>query len=260
MPDLLTVFPNYLSDDSIFQKMVPLDAPWNAQIAFDMDDAYFSMYSGLKPASKFTMMHFTKNGFVDSSRIAHLLLDFYGTQWKRLWDAYTIEYNPIDNYNIKENIQRNATNDRTINQKTENSSSSTGSNSLEHGENIDTTDDSNSFTFAFNDSTKTPTGTVNDTGTEAHSGTDTTTTESSSSGSGTEETTDNDVEAETIERTRTGNVGQNSYQELMRQEFELWRWNFFTQVFEDVDKFLALSVYDVCQSSVNQTGNNITTN
>lgn len=94
------------------------------------------------------------------------------------------------------------------------------------------------------------------TGSEIESGTDTTTV----TGSDSQTTTAKDVRADTggettkdnlsvdenISRTRSGNIGQNTYQELLRQQFELWKWNFFWQVFEDCDKFLCLSIFDIC--------------
>lgn len=47
---------------------------------------------------------------------------------------------------------------------------------------------------------------------------------------------------EEIKRNKGGNLGGEAVQDLLKKEFELWRWSFFTQVFEDVDKYLALSV------------------
>lgn len=250
--NLITYFPNYLTTESLFSQMSVLGAPWSAEIGQDMDDAYFTMYSGLKPASKFVVLH-TINGVANALTIARIVLSIYKTSWQRLWDAYSTQYNPIDNYNIKEDISRNKTSDRTIDRSTSDKNISSGTDSTDYGQTIETTATSDNYTFAFNDTTRTPTGAVDETGSEEHSGTDTNTSDSTSTNTGTEATTDNLGEDETISRTRTGNVGQNSYQELLRQEFELWRWNFFTQVFEDTDKFLTLSVYNLCPSSVNKT-------
>ena len=47
-------------------------------------------------------------------------------------------------------------------------------------------------------------------------------------------------------RKRTGITGLFTRQRLVEQEREAWQWDFFESVFSDVDKVLALSVYDPC--------------
>lgn len=93
------------------------------------------------------------------------------------------------------------------------------------------------------DTDSTVSNTRKDTGTVENVGKTTSSTDT------TDKTVSSDEEVENITRERTGNVGQNSYQELLRQEFNLWRWNFFTQVFEDCDKYLALSIFNMCNFS-----------
>lgn len=296
-------FPNYLSTDSLFTKMAQLGAPWSQEVGQDMDDAYFTMYSGIKNPSEFVLLHLNPDSYIANSlTIARILYGIYGSNWTKLWEAFKTKYTPIDNYNIQETVNTTRKSDRTVNRTndftstvdgtetqtseqdgTQNISGSTsatstvdsnGTSALEHGEQIQKNVESDSYTYGFNSSEKVPTDVQIENGTDTHSGTDTTTTtdHSVTETSGTsktdttdhttgtidtskkdirtdktiEDTTDNTDGTEDIQRTRQGNVGQNSYQELLRQEFELWRWNFFTQVFEDVDKFLVLSVYSSC--------------
>lgn len=296
-------FPNYLSDDSIFTKMATLGAPWTSEIGQDMDDAYFTMYSGIKNPSEFVTLHLNPGSEVANSlTIARILYGIYGDNWTKLWEAFKTKYIPIDNYNVQETVSTTRTSDRTVNRTndltstvdgtetqtseqdgtqgiTGNTSSNTttdsnGTSSLEHGEKIEREAEADDYTYGFNSADKVPTGVRIETGIDTHSGTDTTTTSdhstSETTGTSKTDTTDHatgtidtvtkDVRTdktvddtldttegkEDIQRTRQGNIGQNSYQDLLRQEFELWRWNFFTQVFEDVDKFLVLSVYSSC--------------
>lgn len=367
--NLLEYFPNYLSTDSLFTKMSQLGAPWSQDIGQDMDDAYFTMYSGIKNPSKFVLLHLNPDEeTANSLTIARILYGINGDNWTKLWEAFKTKYVPIDNYNLEESITTTSTSDRTINRtndltstvdgteketsqidgtnSTDGSTSSTGTvdsngtsalqhgeqiitdgaqnvtgknnsnsttdsngtSSLEHGEQITKSAEADTYTYGFNSAEKVPTAVQIETGSDTHSGTDTTTTtdhttsgtiattdttttnkvtethsgtdtttttdhsttessgtsksDTTTSSTGTidtvtnqtradktaEDTTDNTTGSEDIKRTRQGNVGQNSYQELLRQEFELWRWNFFTQVFEDVDKFLVLSVYSSCTS------------
>lgn len=259
---LLRYFPDYRGDNSLFQKMVPLGAPWTDDIARDMDIVYFTMYSGIKNPSGFVKLNST-NDIANSSDIASILFSMYKEPWIRLWNAYTSEYTPLDNYNIKETVDRTETDDRNINKvnkfdsvvdstadMTDTSSNTT---SVEYGQQIDKTAIADEYNYGFNSGEKVPVHSTEETGEEKHSGTDTTTSngtdttdstaKTTTDDSGNETTSDNSDIKENIQRTRQGNVGQNTYQELLSQEFELWKWNFYNQIFEDVDKYLALSVY-----------------
>lgn len=301
---LIDYFPNYLSTNSLFTKMATLGAPWGNDVGQDMDDAYFTMYSGVKNPSQFVLLHLNPDSTTEANSltIARILYGIYGANWTKLWEAFKAEYTPLDTYNLKETVTATRSNDRSImhtnditstldgaesetsqqdgTQSVKGTTSSTattdsnGSNALQHGEEIQRDSEIDSFTYGFNSDVKVPTSVQMDSTTETHSGTDTTTTtdHSTSETSGTsntdttdsltgtvvtttkdtktdkvvEDTTDLNEGKEDIERIRAGNVGQNTYQDLLRQEFELWRWNFFTQVFEDCDKFLVLSTYTHC--------------
>lgn len=294
---LIDYFPNYLSDDSLFTKMSTLGAPWSSEVGQDMDDCYFTMYSGIKQPSDFVKKHLY-NGVANSLTIARIVLGINGKSWKRLWDAYNTEYNPIDNYSINENIirhkvdERNITNDVNAVDKLDQTDSQTinlsdttivngvtdsnGSNdvsstsSLQHGENISTNNESSAFTYGFNSTDAVPTTKQNDVISESHSGTDTTTDTSNStntnkvtSDSTSDTTTDTTSEtkinstknsdvsdvtkdnsdiSETVETNKSG-ISGNTFQELIGKEFELWKWNFYEQVFSTTDKFLTLSIY-----------------
>ena len=242
-------FPKYQSTDSIFSKMQTLGAPWTYEVGQDMDDAYFTFYSGVKTASSFVSDH-ALNGEVNSLTIARILWSIYGPNWTRLWEACQTQYVPIDNYNVKETVDRNLTNNRNIDKTVNVDGTTSGTVKTDYGEQIDTTNGVNSFTFGFNSTSQVPSSTVNETGQEQHSGSDTVTRNGTSTNKTVDATMDDQTEAENTVRVRQGNVGQNSYQELLRQEFELWKWNFFKRVFSDVDEVLALSVYDPC-STVN---------
>lgn len=301
--NLRAYFPNYLSDDALFTKMATLGAPWTSEIGQDMDDAYFTMYSGIKNPSEFVTLHLNPGTEIANSlTIARIIYGIYGDNWTKLWEAFKAKYTPIDNYNVQETVSTTRSSDRTVNRTNDLTSTvdgtekqtteqdgtqgvtgttgantttdSNGTSSLEHGEQIKRDAEADDYTYGFNSAEKVATGVRIETGTDVHSGTDTTTTtdHSTSETSGTsktdtvdhatgtvdiatkdvradkvvDDTLDTSEGREDIQRIRQGNVGQNSYQELLRQEFELWRWNFFTQVFEDVDKFLVLSVYSSC--------------
>lgn len=296
-------FPDYLSTDSLFSKMPTLGAPWTFEIGQDMDDAYFTMYSGIKNPSEFVTLHLNPDSdTANSLTIARILYGINGDNWTKLWEAFRAKYVPIDNFNVQETVTSTRTADRNISRTndlssmvdgtetqtsqqdgTQNISGQTSSNTnsdtngrseLQHGEQIKKDAQADSFTFGFNSDEKVPTAVQIENGTDVHSGTDTTIntehTDTDTSGTSRTDTTDHqtgsvdtvtkDVRAdrevedvldttegkEDIQRTRQGNAGQKSYQELLQEEFELWKWNFFTRVFEDTDRFLCLSVYSDC--------------
>ena len=268
--NLISYFPQYLDAGAIFTQMATLGAPWDAALGKEMDDAYLSMYFGLKTPSKFTVLH-SVDGVASVESIARLLWSMYGQSWKRLWDGYTIQYSPIDNYKVQETMERTQSNDRDINKTTDTNSSVNGTakdttdmsesvnGSIQHGHVVQKTENDTKPLYGFDSQEAVPSEVTSSTGTDTNSGTDTqtnttgttgtvdTVTSNTSVGKITDVTSDTDNETENLQRTKTGNVGQNSFQELLRQEFDLWRWNFFTQVFEDCDKYLVLSVYDPCQ-------------
>lgn len=257
-------FPNYLTTESLFQKMVSLGAPWTLEIGKEMDDAYFTMYSGIKNPSGYVLQHQTDN-LADSQSISSMLWFMHALPWKRLWDAYQTEYNPINNYNLEETIKRDQTTDRNIGrdldftsmldgtQKQTSETNSNGTSALQHGEIITNSDTINMFNHGYNSTEQIPTNDQVENGTQNHTGTDTTTTTDHSTGEvdivstdaredkTAETTSDNTALDESITRNRVGNIGQRSYQDLLRQEFELWKWNFYIRVFQDCDKFLTLS-------------------
>lgn len=269
---LLSIFPNFTTTDSIFQKMVDMGAPWPDKIALSMDTIYFTMYSGLKTISLFTNYNISYNGAVNSQAIAEILWNIYGESWQHLWSDLMATYNPLDNYNLSESISRDRSDDRTIGKNTDITSTVDGtetrtfdgttSNDLLHGESISTNNTANNSTYGFNSASAVPTNTSTQTGTETHSGTDKTTIKDDSTTdvvtkdvqatNTAENTTDNNTITETITRTRSGNMGQNSYQELIQKDIELWKWNFFSQVFDDCDKVLCLSVWDTCTYKFSQ--------
>ena len=54
-----------------------------------------------------------------------------------------------------------------------------------------------------------------------------------------------DEETETL--TRSGNIGVTTTQQMLTSERDLWKWNFFDQIFADLDRELALMFHDPCR-------------
>lgn len=60
------------------------------------------------------------------------------------------------------------------------------------------------------------------------------------------ETKDND-KTEHEEIHRYGNIGVTTTQKLIQEERNLWLWNYFDQIFSDLDRELALAFHDPCR-------------
>ena len=43
--------------------------------------------------------------------------------------------------------------------------------------------------------------------------------------------------------SRHGNIGVTTSQQMINSEIELWQWNFFSEVFKDIDKILTIQTY-----------------
>lgn len=50
--------------------------------------------------------------------------------------------------------------------------------------------------------------------------------------------------------TRSGNIGVTTSQQMIESERSLWRWNFFSVVFSDIDSVLCLDVYEYSECEV----------
>lgn len=162
-----------------------------------------------------------------SQRIAQVLISRFGDNWKKLYSTTTVEYNPVHNYDMTEKVHREA-------KGTENNTNTKNlTDTTEHG----MSNTSNDFIYGFNSSDEQPsnkytsqdggTTTVKNTGTDTDAG--------------------NTTENEDIERTRAGNIGVTTTQNMLEQERRLWDWNFIERMFKDIDSLLVLRIYDGCQ-------------
>lgn len=228
----------------------------------------------------------TENG---RQAIARVLLARYSKPWTRLWNLMKSQYDPLDNFSITEEIDMTShasgqdksngtdtdkgtietdhsgtdTNKSTGTEKTsrtgqntsKDTSTATGSGSASRSGYNST------FPVTVNGQTAANSSTVNHV--EIPNEDNTRTPDL------TDERTlalkDKDTRDITIERNnlverdntqtdkgtrkRTGVSGLISRQRLVEQEREAWQWDFFESVFSDVDKILALSVYDPCVMS-----------
>ena len=73
--------------------------------------------------------------------------------------------------------------------------------------------------------------------------TDTTTNDVITSGTNDSSGTINESGENERNLTRSGNIGVTTSQQMIQSEIELWKWNYFNQVFSDINKIIALDTY-----------------
>ena len=191
--------------------------------------------------------------------------------YKNKWDKYKallkVEYDPIRNYedSLTESIHDATSNvgtenntsqlnititDTLSNQRTDNLQSSSNISS----ENSNTRDGNNSV-YGFNsvNSVNSDESQIIDNGTSQSnattSNTGTQSTEETSTKTGTNSKVDgvskdyNVTTNKTRESKHTGNIGNLTTQQLMKQEIELWKWNFVESILADLKDFLTIPIY-----------------
>lgn len=47
-----------------------------------------------------------------------------------------------------------------------------------------------------------------------------------------------------VETEKRGNIGVTTSQQMLMSEIELWRWKFFEEVFNDLDSYLTIPIYE----------------
>ena len=161
--------------------------------------------------------------------IAKIIISKYLQNWKHLWETNVAVYTPIHNYDMTET--RNLI---TADSMSENGNAN-GQDVTAHGR----TQTEMDYKYGLNTDTDDPKPSDKTHSTE---GGNTTTT---SANSDQRNRVNAGEEQETMRRS--GNIGVTTTQKLIQEERDLWLWNFFDQVFNDLDRELALMFHDPCR-------------
>ncbi len=237
--------------------------PWEADLDLTLDTEYFLNHSGSKFCSPIVKYYFNIGGvYVDSDDcltslakipIGDIIYMKYHVNWERLWETNEVAYSPIHNYDMYEERDLATTEDETA--TTDGTLARSGTESTQYGR-VETvghgrTNEQMSYKYGINTDTNDPkpsdkvTNTEGGTTTTTLSGTDTDTRNLTDTTDETR-TKDNDgTEHEEIHRY--GNIGVTTTQKLLQEERQLWLWNYFDQIFSDLDKELALAFHDPCR-------------
>lgn len=253
------VFPNWMSA-GIFTALNNYNVPWKSTVQpSNLDIAYHGGKSGNKIISPLIERFIDEpSGELSTEnvdKIASMIFTVYGTNWGKLFETLSFDYNPIENYSMIETetgtetdtgtetgtgtIERTGTNAETHTGTDNFTSSSTGNN----------TSTNNNSVFGFNSSdavgsdAQTGTGTMvgNGTNNETRDMTDTETRNTTDTETRNFATSGNRSNNRTL--TRAGNIGITTSQQMIESERELWNWFFYDIVFNNIDAMLTLTIY-----------------
>lgn len=267
---MIDVYSNYPTDGGVFSPMA--NAPWSDTMSgTNLDILYLDGHSGERYCSNFINHRLNDSDVLSSENrtlIANTLLAMFGIQWTRLWATMKpAEYDPLTNYQMQETMEGTENSTRTPDltkgdtgtvqttgqdKRTPNlTKSNTGT--VKNDGSATNTNQSN--LWGFNSSASVPSDMSDGTATnentttgnlsETETGTDTTdhTNTDTYNRSYTETGTDTTAGTSSRKLTRTGNIGTNTFQNLLQQERNIWMYDFFEQVFKDVDSVLTIPIY-----------------
>ncbi len=211
--------------------------------------------------------------------IAGMIYQMFANKWNKLYEIYSVTYNPIHNYSMSEteSVERDVTRSGSDTGTVTKADTGTITDAGNEGGTLTTvtdkettntgtqtnagTNSSEDGVFGFNSSTAvgsdTSAGTNSNTRTDNLASTeDNTVTETRNLTEGNTRTlntsdqetrnlahSDTESDDSARELTREGTTGIYTPQQLLTDEIELWQWNFYKQVFEDIDSILCLEIY-----------------
>lgn len=206
----------------------------------DIDYVYTHAYSKwcafilerLTEMTKTKYPSFTDSGakVLALAQIAMLLINRFSEIWKKKYVAITADYTPTNDY--KENEKVDYTSHGVDNPQT----TTTSKTSTDTTQSTSVTQNAN--TYAFDSISETPTAlntgdqSVNSTGAPDKNYTETTTGGTNTS----------DVNS-TNTITREGKHGSTNYSVLIENELKLREYDFYQEMFKDIDSILTLSIY-----------------
>lgn len=230
MARLIDYFPDWISG-GLFAGEVLDWCPWVDELSQDelrgLDMEYFGNHSGYKMAAplidKIAMRPQDRQighaGTVRMEWLRNILFSMYHYEWTKLWNAWKEIYDPLNNYNMTdgtvEHVNDNGSRDTEVNSNT--STDTTYTNSVKPLN-----------SSAFEDLTKS-TGDMDTTRLKA---------------SNTEGVDIQNDRWRTVDKTRKGNVGTLSYQDMLQKEMDLRKNHFFDIIMADLDRVLTIPYWE----------------
>jgi hypothetical protein len=232
-----------------------------------LDILFYANYGEKNPAPIVLKTVSLVPTLAEVQKLAAMTESLYSVKWTKLKALCKLNYDPIHNYkdelteSVKDvgtsgnttggtftdkgtdTISKDATRtDNLTNASQLASDTTTGSTSTDGVYGFDSVDASNAEKSVLSGTGhETGSNTITNTGTQKNVSTDTDTVDKTKTSAIT-------VDAHSgNDRTRTsihsGNIGNLTTQQLMKQEIELWRWNFINNVLADLCEFVTIPIY-----------------
>lgn len=232
-----------------------------------LDILFYANYGDKNPAPIVTKTMSLEPTVIEASQLAMMIESVYTVKWNRLKSLTKLEYDPIHNYkdtltetigdvevgNIVDDIE--STNTKTGESTRGNTRTDNLSNVVTKDLTLTLNSDTDDGIYGFNStvSSDADTSKTIDVTTDIGDVTALNTGTQVNAGAGTEHVVDAKTGTNirdtrvTTDRVRTstheGNIGNLTSQQLMKQEIELWNWNFIQTVLTDVKEFLTIPIY-----------------
>ena len=98
------------TNQGIFYYLQQLDIPWKEKnISTQLDYFYHLNRSGNKITSPLIDSFMDSNceiASTDIQELANIIYSLFGQTWSRMWDVYNAEYNPLNNYDMTETLEK----------------------------------------------------------------------------------------------------------------------------------------------------------
>lgn len=212
-----------VANNLIFNQLVTktdLNDFINSNNVDTLNQDYYLSHSGDKYISPFVERLFNagKTASEISSYVATICYNRFGEKWKKIYDALLTEYNPLENYSMEETRTPNLTDSDTENVGTSISSNrTTNANSKYKGFNADAPVTITTTDGSENSST---------TGTKLAN-----------------ETTRTSTHTGTEKLQRAGNIGVTTSQQMLESEFKVRQYDFYKELYNDIDSVMCLMIY-----------------
>lgn len=239
----------FINGNGIFANMI--NPPWDIEMSSSVIDVlYHQTHSAEKWCSPFVTKYLDEDGTLSEESLAGLsnvVLSMYKINWTKLWQAVNQDYDATSNYNITEitSDTEGTTQSGTISYKKNQINESKNTNNDSNNSTINNVASNDNSLYGFNSEDSVKSSSDDGTSTKTETGSNTSSSDGTNKFTADDSDVSNNTKTVTNEHTMTkkGNIGVMTYQSMLKSEIEVRKWNFFEQVFSDVDSILALSIY-----------------
>lgn len=239
MSRYLDLYPNSLNGTGLISQITALPrCPWSSISVSQAQsvEILYALRSGTKPLVSI----FPK---IAPENRAPFVLEMFLDKWQKYWDAFKVQYSITEPYSVTETGSEERQFDRndvnTFGRIVDTTGSDTGT-VQNAGQ---STNNNQNGIFGFNSIDAVPSDTSNGTDTSTDTQTRNLSATGRSTNSGSDSLDRSDTDNLEYSRTKSGNLGYQSPQDLLMAEFELWKEPFFEYVFRDIDHLIALAIY-----------------